>query len=98
MPQNSNKNFLKNIMNIIDQIDNHYNNALKYLSTSQYTQIKNKFKSEIEELIEIISMDKKSYEDNYLEVMQKCFDNIKEKYKKYNEFILEIYENNFINY
>ena len=96
MPQNSNKNFLKNIMNIIDQIDNHYNNALKYLSTSQYTQIKNKFKSEIEELIEIISMDKKSYEDNYLEVMQKCFDNIKEKYKKYNEFILEIYENNFI--
>ena len=96
MPQNSNKNFLKNIMNIIDQIDKHYNNALKYLSTSQYTQIKNKFKSEIEELIDIISMDKKSYEDNNLEVMQKCFDNIKEKYKKYNEFILEIYENNFI--
>jgi hypothetical protein len=96
MPQNSNKNFLKNIMNIIDQIDIHYNNDLKYLSTSQYTQIKNKFKSEIKELIDIISMDKKSYEDNNLEVMQKCFDNIKEKYKKYNEFILEIYENNFI--
>ena len=96
MPQNSNKNFLKNIMKIIDQIDIHYNNDLKYLSTSQYTQIKNKFKSEIKELIDIISMDKKSYEDNNLEVMQKCFDNIKEKYKKYNEFILEIYENNFI--
>ena len=96
MPQNSNKNFLKNIMNIIDQIDIHYNNDLKYLSTSQYTQIKNKFKSEIKELIDIISMDKKSYEDNYLEGIQECFDNIKEKYKKYNEFILEIYENNFI--
>ena len=92
--QDSNKIFLKDIINIIDQLDIDFNNALR-----NYTQIKNTFKSKIEKLIEIIDSNKDPLDDNYdnyLKDKKACFDNIKQKYKKYNEAIFEIYDNDYI--
>ena len=98
IPQNSNKKFLKEILNIIDQIDKHYINALNYLCISPYKLIKNNFKSEIKELNDILTvMDEKPDEENNPEKNKiECFERLKQKYIKYNESILEIYENEFI--
>jgi hypothetical protein len=49
--KDSNKNFLEDIIKVIDQLDSDFNNALRNLLNSQYTQIKNTFKSEIKDLI-----------------------------------------------
>ena len=96
-PLNFNKTLLINIKKIIEQIDINYRNALQNLFESKFSQIKINFKEVIDELIEFIEDNKDPYEDNYLKVKNQCFDNIKQNYKKYNEGILEIYENNFFN-
>ena len=94
--KDSNKNFLENIIKVIDQLDSDFNNALRNLLNSQYTQIKNTFKSEIKDLIEKIESNKDPLDDSYLKNKQNYFNNIKIKYIKYNEVILEIYENEYI--
>ena len=98
IPQNSNKKFLEEILNIIDQIDKHYIDALNYLCNSSYKEIKNKFKSEIKELNDILTVmdEKPDEEDNPEKNKIECFERLKQKYIKYNESILEIYENEFI--
>jgi hypothetical protein len=94
--KDSNKNFLEDIINVIEKLDSDFNNALGNLLNSQYTQIKNTFKSEIKDLIEIIKSNKDPLDENYLKDKQKYFNNIKKKYIEYNEVILEIYENEYI--
>jgi hypothetical protein len=87
---------LKDIINVIAQLDFDFNKALENLLNSQYTEIRNTFISEIIELIEIIESNKDPLDDNYLKAKQNQFNKIKENYIKYNEAILEIYENNYI--
>jgi hypothetical protein len=94
--KDSNKIFLKDIINVIAQLDFDFNKALENLLNSQYTEIRNTFISEIIELIEIIESNKDPLDDNYLKAKQNQFNKIKENYIKYNEAILEIYENNYI--
>lgn len=94
MPQNSNLLFLKDMINVIGEIDKNYI-ALKNLLESKYSQIKDSFKSEINDFILILEKED-SYEDNYLKDKIQYLDNIKQKYKKYNESILEMYESNYL--
>ena len=94
MPQNSNLLFLKDMINVIGGIDKNYI-ALKNLLESKYTQIKDSFKSEINDFILILEKED-SYEDNYLKDKIQYLDNIKQKYKKYNESLLEMYESNYL--
>lgn len=94
MPQNSNLLFLKDMINVIGEIDKNYI-ALKNLLESKYSQIKDSFKSEINDFILILEKED-SYEDNYLKDKIQYLDNIKQKYKKYNENILEMYESNYL--
>ena len=94
--QDTNKKILKDIIKLVDQLDKDFNNALKNLLTSEYSKIKESFKSEILDLISIIESNIDPSEENYLKDVQNYFDKIKQKCQKYNEVIFEIYENNYI--
>lgn len=94
-PLNFNKTILIDIKKIIEQIDINYRKALQNLFESKFSQSKINFKEVIDDLIEFIEDNKDPYEDNYLKGKKECFDKIKQNYKKYNEGILEIYENNY---
>ena len=78
--KDSNKIFLKDIINVIAQLDFDFNKALENLLNSQYTEIRNTFISEIIELIEIIESNKDPLDDNYLKAKQNQFNKIKENY------------------
>jgi hypothetical protein len=86
--QDSNKIFLKDIIKFVAQLD-----TLKNVLTSEYSKIKETFKSVIQDLIVSIESNKDSLDENYLKDVQNHFDKIKQKYKEYNEVIFEIIEN-----
>ena len=94
--QDFNKKILKDIIKLVEQLDSDFNNALKNLLTSEYSKIKETFKTEIQDLILIIESNKDPLDENYLKDLQNNFDNIKQKHKIYNEVIIEIYENIYI--
>ena len=94
--QNSNNKILKDIIKLVDKLDIDFNNALKNLLTSEYSKIKESFKSEINDLILILESNIDPLEENYMENVQNYFNEIKKKCQKYNEVIIEIYENIYI--
>ena len=94
--QNSNNKILKDIIQLVDNLDIDFNNALKNLLESEYSKIKESFKKEINFLISIFESDLDPLEENYMEDVQNYFNKIKQKYQKYNEVIIEIYENIYI--
>ena len=90
--QDSNKIILKGIIKLVDQLDSDFN-ALKNVLTSEYSKIKETFKSVIQDFILSIESNKDPLDENYLKDVQNYFDEIKQKHKKYNEVIFEIIEN-----
>jgi hypothetical protein len=94
--QDFNKKILKDIIKLVEQLDSDFNNALKNLLTSEYSKIKESFKSEINDLILILESNIDPLEENYMENVQNYFNEIKKKCQKYNEVIIEIYENIYI--
>ena len=94
--QNSNNKILKDIIQLVDNLDIDFNNALKNLLESEYSKIKESFKKEINFLISIFESDLDPLEENYMEDVQNYFNKIKQKCLKYNEVIIEIYDNIYI--
>ena len=94
--QNSNNKILKDIIKLVDNLDIDFNNALKNLLASEYSKIKESFKKEINFLISIFESDLDPLEENYMEDVQNYFNKIKQKCLKYNEVIIEIYDNIYI--
>lgn len=89
-PLNSNLNFLKCSINVINEIDTNYYNFVQNFSSFEYTKNKNNLKESINDLILIMKENRDPDVNNYLATIRKNLDLIIANYQTYNKKILEI--------
>ena len=94
--QNSNIQFLNDMKKVISKKNENYFQVKENLLNLQYAQNEKEFLNEINVFKEVLERNDNSSEKTYIKDRQNCFDELRIKFKKYYEKILNIYENNYI--
>ena len=93
---NSNIQFLNDMIKVISKIKENYFQVKEILLNLQYVKYEEEFLNDINVFKEILERNDNSNEKTYLKDKQNFFDELKIKFKKYYERILNIYESNYI--